>query len=94
MAMVCDKSGMIILCMADNNAFVFGASEVKVVETDNSGNVVFIFESQLAGLPENLREIRLHDCGEFKAVEPHKRMLRLLLPKRRMVVVPVKNYGR
>ena len=94
MAMVFDKSGMIILFTADNNAFVFGASEVKVVETDSLGNVVFIFESQLAGLPENLREIRLHDCGEPKAIESHKRMLRSLLPKGRVVVVSVKKYSR
>ena len=94
MAMVFDKSGMIILFTADNNAFVFGASEVKVVETDSLGNMVFIFESQLAGLPENLREIRLHDCGEPKAIKSHKRMLRSLLPKGRVVVVSVKKYWR
>ncbi len=93
MAMVIDNSGMIILFTADD-AFVFGASEVKVVEFDNRGMVVFIFEPQLSGLPENLREIRLHDCGSAEAVNPHQRLLKTVLPKERLALVSSRKYFR
>lgn len=91
MTMVIDKSGMIVLFTADN-AFVFGASEIKVVEFDNRGIVVFIFESQLSGLPENLRQIRLHDCNRSEAVNQHQRLLNTVLPKERLVLVSVRKY--
>ena len=88
MALVFDKSGMIILFTADN-AFVFGASEMKVVEFDSSRNMVLIFESQAAGLPENLREIRLHNCGQPNAVIAHKRLFKSVVPKGLVVGVSV-----
>ena len=91
MALVFDKSGMIILFTAEN-AFVFGASEMKVVEFDNSRNMVLIFESQVAGLPENLREIRLHNCGQPNAVIAHRRLFKSVVPKGLVVVVSVTKY--
>ena len=91
MALVFDKSGMIILFTADN-AFVFGASEMKVVEFDSSRNMVLIFESQAAGLPENLREIRLHNCGQPNAVIAHKRLFKSVVPKGLVVGVSVTKY--
>ena len=92
MAMVIDNSGMLILCTADDNAFVFGANEVEVVDLDNRGMVVFIFEPQLSGLPENLRQFRLHDCGRPEAVKPHQRLLKTVLPKERLALVSFRKY--
>ena len=93
MAMVIDNSGMIILFTADD-AFVFGASEVKAVEFDNGGTVVFIFEPHLSGLPESLTEIRLHDCGRPEAVKQHERLLETVLPEERLAVVSFRKYLR
>lgn len=92
MAMVIDNSGMIILFTTDDNAFVFRASEVKAVEADNRRIVVFIFEPQLLGLPENLRQIRLHDCGRPETVHAHRRLLQTVLPKERLLLVSFRKY--
>ena len=94
MAMVIDNSGMIILFTAGDNAFVFGASEVEAVEFDSLGIVVFIFEPQLSGLPENLRQFRLHDCGRPEAINPHQRLLKTVLPEERLLLVSFRKYLR
>ena len=94
MAMVMDNSGIVILFTQDDNAFVFGASEVKAVDFNNSGNVVFIFKPQVSGMPEDLREIRLHDRGSPEAVNIHTALLRSALPKELLVVVSIMKYFR
>ena len=58
MAMVVDISGIIILFTADN-AFVFGASEVKAMEVDFYGSILIQFDQAVLGLPATLTEVRL-----------------------------------
>ena len=94
MAVVIENSGMIIPFTVDDNGFVFGASEVKVMELDNQGNVVFTFEPQVSALSEKLRELRLHDCGRPEAVNPHQILLKSLLSKERLVLVSLRKYHR
>ena len=93
MTIVIEKSGMIVLFTADN-AFVFGASEVKVVEVDIRGMMVFIFEPQQSQIPENLIQLRLHDCGRPEIVNPHQRLLETVLPKERLALVSFRKYLR
>ena len=57
-----------------------------IVKFDNQGNVVFIFEPQVG--------FRLHDCCRPEAVNPHKRLLKSVVPKERLALVSVRKYHR
>lgn len=76
MTMVVDISGMFILFTADDNAFIFGANEVKILEVDLRRGILIKFEQAVKGLPASLMELRLLDL--HSAVEVFKRHQALL----------------
>ncbi len=87
MAMVIDISGIIILFTADN-AFVFGASEVKVMEVDLFAGILIKFDQAVIGLPATLTEIRLLDRhSPVEVYNRHYQLLKSVLTEDRIAVV-------
>ena len=87
MAMVLDTSGIIILFTADN-AFIFGATEVKMLELNMYGSMVITFDQAVIGLPATLMEIRLLNLDSpIEIFNKHQALLESVLPGDRCVIV-------
>ena len=87
MAMVVDISGIIILFTADN-AFIFGANEVKALEIDIAGSMVIKLEQAVIGLPATLVEIPLLNLDSpIEVFNKHEALLKSVLPRDRCVSV-------
>ena len=87
MAMVVDTSGIIILFTADN-AFIFGATEVKMLELNMYGSMVITFDQAVIGLPATLMEIRLLNLDSpIEIFNKHQALLESVLPGDRCVIV-------
>ena len=93
--MVIDISGIIILFTADN-AFFFGAGEVKVMEVDYFKGILIKFDQAVMGLPASLTEIRL--LNHHSPIEVYKRhhgLLKSVLTEDRIALVhPYKRQRR
>ena len=84
MAMVVDISGIFILFTADN-AFIFGANEVKVLEVNIAGSIVIKFDQAVIGLPATLMELQLLDLrSPVEARNRHQALLKSVLTQARI----------
>ena len=89
MTMVVDISGIFILFTADN-AFIFGANKVEVLELNMAGSMVIKFDHAVIGLPATLMELRLlnHDLDTpVEVFNRHQALLKSVLTKDRCVFV-------
>ena len=85
MTMVVDISGIFILFTADDNGFIFGANEVKIMEVDLRGGILIKFEQAVKGLPARLMELRLLDLhSPVEVVNRHQALLKSVLTKDRI----------
>ena len=84
MTIVVDTSGIFILFTADD-AFIFGANEVKIIEVDLRGGILIKFEEAVKGLPATLMELRLLDLhSPVEVVNRHQALLKSVLTKDRI----------
>ena len=84
MTIVVDTSGIFILFTADD-AFIFGANEVKIIEVDLHGGILIKFEQAVKGLPASLMEFRLLDLhSPVEVVNRHQALLKSVLTKDRI----------
>ena len=84
MAMVVDISGIFILFTADN-AFIFGANEVKVLELNIAGSMVIKFDQAVTGLPATLMELQLLDLrSPVEGWNRHQALLKSVLTQARI----------
>lgn len=84
MTIVVDTSGIFILFTADD-AFIFGANEVKIIEVDLRGGILIKFEQAVKGLPATLMELRLLDLhSPVEVVNRHQALLKSVLTKDRI----------
>ena len=84
MAMVVDISGIFVLFTAEN-AFIFGANEVKVLELNMAGSMVIKFDQAVIGLPAILMELQLLDLGTpVEAWNRHQALLKSVLTQARI----------
>ena len=87
MAMVVDISGIFILFTADN-AFIFGANEVRVLELNIAGSMVIKFDQTVIGLPATLMELQLLDLHSPDEVSNrHEALLKPVLTKDRCEII-------
>ena len=84
MAMVVDISGICILFTADN-AFIFGANEVKALVVNIARSMVIKFDKAVIGLPATLMELQLlHLRSPIEAINRHQALLRSVLTQARI----------
>ena len=83
MALVVDISGILILFTADN-AFIFGANEVKVLEINTARSMVIKFDQAVIGLPAALMELQLGLNAPAEVINRHEALLKSVLPQDRI----------
>ena len=83
MALVVDISGILILFTADN-AFIFGANEVKVLESSSDKTLVMKFDQAVTGLPATLMELQLGLNAPAEVTNRHEALLKSVLTQDRI----------